>query len=187
MIPLIDPFTRSLRSLAIAGSLLITPPVLAGPGHDGGHDHDEVQAVASGPAIPRFEANSELFEVVGVVSGGKLTLTLDRFASNEPVPDARIELESGSFKVQGEYVAERQSYRFASDAFGAPGTYPVTLTITAGEDVDLLAADLVVPQIEIAPNAAAGGASNNIMWWGAGGAAAILALALGLRRRRPAS
>lgn len=187
MIPLIVPFTHSLRSLAIAGCLLLAPPVLAGPGHDGGHDHDAAQPVASGPAVPRFEAQSELFEVVGVVAGNALTLTVDRYASNEPVPDARIELESGSFKAQGEYIADRQSYRFASDAFGAPGTYPVTLTITAGEEVDLLAADLVVPQLEIAPNAAAGGASNNIVWWGAGGAAAALALALGLRRRRPAS
>ncbi|NMF99373.1 hypothetical protein GPA27_18505 [Aromatoleum toluolicum] len=187
MNPVYHRFTRRLRWLAIAGTVIFATPVLAGPGHDGGHDHDEVQPVASGPAVPRFEAHSELFEVVGVVSRGALTLTLDRYASNEPVPDARIELESGGFKAQGEYVPERQSYRFASEPFATPGSYPVTLTITAGDDVDLLAADLVVPQLETAPAAAAARASNGILWWGAGGAAALLALTLGLRRRRPAS
>ncbi|MBD5803883.1 hypothetical protein AZOA_33240 [Azoarcus sp. Aa7] len=187
MIPVHHPFMRRLRLLAVGGSLIIATPVFAGPGHEGGHDHDEVQSVASGPAVPRFEAHSELFEVVGVVSRGALTLTLDRYASNEPVPDAQIELESGSFKAQGEYVPERQLYRFASAPFGAPGSYPVTLTITAGEDVDLLAADLVVPQVEATPAAGAARTSNGILWWGAGGAATILALAFGLRRRRPAS
>lgn len=179
-------FVRRLRTLAVAGSLVFLTPVFAGPGHEGGHDHDEAPPVASGPTVPRFEAHSELFEVVGVVSRGALTLTVDRYASNEPVSDARVELESGSFKAQGEYVPERQSYRFPSDPFAAPGSYPVTLTITAGEDVDLLAADLVVPQVETAPAAGSVRASNGILWWGAGGVAAILVLALGLRRRRTA-
>ncbi|SIQ06629.1 hypothetical protein SAMN05421829_102154 [Aromatoleum tolulyticum] len=187
MIPVTHHFARRLGSLAVAGSLVLATPALAGPGHEGGHDHDEAQPVASGPAVPRFEAHSELFEVVGVVSRGALALTLDRYASNEPVPDAQIELESGSFKAQGEYVPERQLYRFAAAPFAAPGSYPVTLTITAGDDVDLLAADLVVPQAQAVPSAGAARTSKGVLWWGAGGAAAILALAFGLRRRRPAS
>ena len=187
MIPVTHHFARRLGSLAVAGSLVFAPPLLAGPGHDGGHDEDKVQQVASGPAVPRFETHSELFEVVGVVSRGALTLTLDRYASNEPVPDAQIELESGTFKAQGEYVPERQLYRFAAAPFAAPGSYPVTLTITAGDDVDLLAADLVVPQTQAVPAAGAARTSKGVLWWGAGGAAAILALAFGLRRRRPAS
>lgn len=186
MIPVSHPFTRHLRSFALAGTVVFATPVFAGPGHEGGHEHDEAAPVGAGPAVPRFETHSELFEVVGVVSRGALTLALDRYASNEPVTDAQIELESGSFKALGEYVPERQVYRFTSEPFAAPGSYPVTLTVTAGDEIDLLAADLVVPQVEATPSAGAPLPSNALLW-GAGSAAAVIALALGLRRRRPAS
>ena len=67
----------------------VTPQALAGEGHD----HGDAPAPAAGPALPRFTAVSELFELVGVVDGKHITLYLDRFADNSPVKDATLELQ----------------------------------------------------------------------------------------------
>jgi hypothetical protein len=176
-----------LRHLALILTVGIAAHALAGPGHDGGHDHDEMPALTSGPSLPRFEAHSELFEVVGTLNHGELSLTLDAYATNDPVRDARIELESGDYKAVGEFRAEQGIYRFAAVPFAEPGSYPVTLTITAGDDIDLLAADLVVPPAAPASAVVGASAPNRILLWGAGGVAVVLALAFGLRRGRPAA
>ena len=42
-----------------------------------GHDHGEATTSAGGPALPRFTAVSETFELVGVLNGKQLTLYLD--------------------------------------------------------------------------------------------------------------
>lgn len=63
--------------------------------------HDEATPRAGvAPASPRLLAESETFELVGVLENGTtLRLWLDRWANNAPVPDARIELEIGSTKI----------------------------------------------------------------------------------------
>jgi hypothetical protein len=115
----------------------------AGPGHD--HAHDAPAAAAAAPAAPRFSAASDLFEVVGILSKDNLSLFVDRFDTNEPVTEAVVELESGSFKAKGTLNADIGDFVFASGAFAKPGTYPIQLTVTAGDDVDILAANLVIP------------------------------------------
>ena len=77
-----------------------------------GHDHGEAPTAVSGPALPRFTATSDLFELVGVLNGKKMALYLDRIEDNSPVKDARLELEIGGAKVtvtrvgDGEFEAE---------------------------------------------------------------------------------
>jgi hypothetical protein len=133
---------------------LLVPAALAGPGHDhgdGGHDHGEDAAAASGgSASPRFAAQSELFEAVGVLQGGELSVFVDRYDDNAPVVDATVELESGEFKASGTLHEDHGDYSFPGAPFEKPGRYPIVLTITAGEDVDLLAGILVVPAPETA-------------------------------------
>ncbi|MCK0506490.1 hypothetical protein [Aromatoleum anaerobium] len=180
-----NPFFRTVpgfvRRLALALAVGLAAPALAGPGHEGGHDHDEAPIVTSGAALPRFEAHSDLFEVVGTLRGGELALTLDDYATNAPVAGARVELESGSYRSVGEPV-EAGSYRFGDTPFAAPGTYPVMLTVSAGDDVDLLAADLVVAAPAV--DAATGSASlRERLLWGAGGVLALVTLGLGVRAR----
>jgi len=175
---------RQARRLTLLLVIGLAAPAIAGPGHEGGHDHDEAPLVTAGPALPRFEAHSDLFEAVGVVNHRELSLTLDAYATNEPVPDAQIELESGTFKAVGEFRPEQGRYRFDAGPFVAPGTHPITLTITAGNDVDLLAADLIVPEERAAAAETGKVVSKGPLLWGAGGLVAALALAFGLRRRR---
>ena len=58
-----------------------------------GHDHEEQPPVSAG-ALPRGEADFDAFEIVAIVRGENLEIYLDRFATNEPVTGATIEVES---------------------------------------------------------------------------------------------
>ncbi len=119
---------------------LFTATVFAGEGHD----HGEAKPAASGPAQPRFSAQSDLFDAVGILSKDELVLYVDRAGSNEPVLNASIELESTGVKAIGKFEATLGEYHFDSKAFAKDGAYPITLTIRAGQDNDLLTADLDV-------------------------------------------
>ncbi|NMG29984.1 hypothetical protein [Aromatoleum evansii] len=190
MIPNLPPILLRLRRLMLPLVFSLAAPAFAGPGHDGGHEGDETQTMATDPALPRFEAHSDLFEVVGTVNRGEISVTLDTWATNEPVAGAQIELESGSYKANGEFQRDDGSYRFKSAPFGETGSYPITLTISTGNDVDLLAASLVVPQAlgtSVATGTPRTSGPDRRVWWGIGGLAAVLALAFGLRSRRRAA
>jgi len=151
--------------------LLMTSLVLSSP------------ARAAEATRPSFEADSEVFELVGRIKDGRMTLTLDRWESNEPVRDARIEIDSNGRSLVAA-VQEDGTYMLDAAPFAAPSTYPLTITITADEESDLLAADLVVsangdPSLT---TMATGGRLGAI----AAGALALLAtvIFLALRRRR---
>lgn len=163
----------ALGSLAFAG----------GDASDG-HSHGPAPAAISGPALPRFTAQSDLFEAVGVLSGNELSITIDRYASNEPVLAAKLEMESGSFKAVLDFHADHGDYSAPAAPFKNPGTYPITLTIIAGEQSDLLAGELVVPD----PKASADVRYSHAPWWRwltyAAALAALLAVAVRFLRRR---
>ncbi|WP_374434051.1 hypothetical protein [Inhella sp.] len=127
------------KHLLIALALLLVHPAWAGPGHD--HDHDHDAPLASAPAQPRFVASSELFELVGVLDGKALTLYLDRADSNEPVTAATLELELAGAKLKPQPQADG-SFRAELAAVPAAGVHPITATVRAGEDADLLAGEL---------------------------------------------
>ncbi len=106
-----------------------------------GHDHDEAPVAAGGPALPRFTAESELFELVGVVNGKQITLYLDRFADGSPVKDAKLELELGGVKVPVESHAEGEFEATLAQEL-KPGVIAVAATVMAGAESDLLAGEL---------------------------------------------
>lgn len=173
--------TSLLRIFVLLISLF-SANTFAGPGHDHG---DEGAKAPTGPVSPRFEAHSDLFEVVGILGSKELAIFVDRFADNAPVRQAKVELESGSLKAVGEFNAETGDYHFPGAAFQKPGSYPVSLTITAGDDIDILAANLVVPD----PHAGHAHAAETPKWmWWAGGGAVVVAIAFiaVLRRQRSA-
>jgi MYXO-CTERM domain-containing protein len=159
------PLRNTAVALACAAALIV--PSLAASAAD---------AVRSS-----FEAHSELFELVGRIKDGRLMLTLDRWASNEPVSAAKIEIE-----VNGQNLVARAqadgTYLLEAAPFAAPATYPLTISITAGEDSDLLAADFVVAGDNVKPAAASS------IFHGPGIVAALALLAaaalLTLRRRK---
>lgn len=125
------------KHLLILLALLLACPAFAGPGHDHG---DEAPKTAA-PAQPRFAAHSELFELVGVLEGKALTLYLDRADSNEPVTTATLELELAGATLKPRPQADG-SFRAELATVPAAGVHPVTATVTAGEEADLLAGEL---------------------------------------------
>lgn len=132
---------RMLPTLALAFSLLASVPVFAHGGAD-----DEAPAAVSGaaPGAPRTEAESVEFELVGVVRAGGLVLTLDRFATNEPIPDGTIEVAEGD----GSVTAQRQedgTYLAKAPWLAHPGKHELTFTVAAGNTSDLLTATIDLP------------------------------------------
>ena len=115
----------------------VAPQALAGDGHD----HGDAPAPAAGPALPRFTAVSELFELVGVVDGKQVTLYLDHFADNSPVKDARLELQLDGNAIAVEQHAEGEFDAVLEQEL-KPGVVSVTATVSTGQETDLLAGEL---------------------------------------------
>lgn len=159
--------------------LVLAVPAFAGEGHD----HGEAPAAASGPALPRFAAHSELFEAVGVLNGKELSILIDRFDSNAPVLGAKVDIESGSLKSPAAFRADHGDYSVPGDTFNQPGTYAITLTVMAGDQTDLLAAELVVPAPDI--DHAKESATRPWPRWGAWLAALVGLAVLAVLARRP--
>ncbi|MGL5001383.1 MAG: hypothetical protein ACRDAM_00405, partial [Casimicrobium sp.] len=65
---------------AFCAALLLTPLAVAGPGHD----HGDAVPTAAASALPRFTAQSDLFDAVGVLGKDELVVFIDRAATNEP-------------------------------------------------------------------------------------------------------
>ncbi|SMC29399.1 hypothetical protein SAMN02745857_03815 [Andreprevotia lacus DSM 23236] len=127
---------------AIVLTLVLVAP-LSAQAH-GGEDHgDAAPAAVAGSLAPRAQAQTELFELLATAEQGQLLIYLDRFDSNAPVADAKVEVESGSW--HGTALAGPNGiFRVAAPQFKQPGTYPLVFTVQAGKDNDLIEATLTV-------------------------------------------
>ncbi len=161
---------RLLATGLLAG-LLTAGPTRASEGHD----HGPAAPATGGTASPRFTAVSDDFELVGVLAGRQLTLYLDRAADNRPVPGAAIELEIGGAKLKAAPQADA-TYQVMLAEAPKPGVLPVTATVTAGAETDLLAGELDLHAAESASaDAAHRHGWHEVAPWAA---AALLALVL---------
>jgi len=138
-----------------AATLLAAASLGAHAHGDEPHGDEPHPPSATAAVGPRFEAATENFEMVGRLEHGALTLFINKFETNEPVLQAKVELESGEHKAVAAYEAQQGSYvvgepRFV-DAVGKPGAHAIVVTLTAGNEADLLEATL-----NMAPPAAAG-------------------------------
>ena len=106
----------STWSALFVAAFLVSAPARA----DEGHDHGDAGPAVSGEALPRFTAESETFELVGVLRGKQITLYLDRFADNSPVPGAQIELEIAGAKFTADQRGDA-TYEVVLPEAPAPG------------------------------------------------------------------
>ncbi|MBI3283323.1 MAG: hypothetical protein HYZ65_00520 [Burkholderiales bacterium] len=156
----------------------------AGPGAHGpnGEHLDAPGQQLHQDSGPRLEAHSELFELVGRLQDGELSLLIDDYASNRPVLNARLEVEYRGMKTLAQFHADHGDYavhdpRFLK-ALTQPGKHALMFTVSAGEDSDLLEGSL-----EIHAGQHPHTDRKQVWIWSAAGLLAVLALALLLRRR----
>lgn len=110
---------------------------------NGGHDHGGPGELPT-TALPRMEATSPDFELVAVAEGHRLEIYLDRFATNEPIDGATIEIDVDGSKATA--IFENDGiYALDADWVAAPGTKNLVFTIVAPDVSDLLVGTLEVP------------------------------------------
>lgn len=143
--------TVAMRVGVIAALMFAFGAAFAGPGaHGPGGEHLDAPGghAASTTAQPRIETKSELFELVGYLGEGELSVMINRFETNEPVLDARVEVAMGASKATAKFHGDHGDYAVDDAAFlkqlSVPGEHPLIFTIVAGNDSDLLEGILAV-------------------------------------------
>jgi cobalt-zinc-cadmium efflux system membrane fusion protein len=124
---------RSVTTCAVVLTMLLGHLKLAA--HEG-HDHQALPVPSAGAIAARAEASSDAFELVAVARGNELAIYLDRFATNEPVEGAGIEVETPAGPATA--TASGDVYRLEAPWLAAPGRYDLIFTVTAGDSVDVL-------------------------------------------------
>ena len=171
------------RLTAFTAAILIAAAPLATQAGDG-HDHGEAPATPTGPALPRFAATSDTFELVGVLDGHDLTLWLDHAADNSPVEGASLELEIGGVKVEAE---QHEAGEFEAELAAEPeeGEIAIKAKVVVGQRTELLSGDLDIHE-EHAEESASGASWGTYGAWGAGGLVLLALLGRAMRRARVA-
>lgn len=152
---------------------LLSLPLSAAFAH-GGEDHGAPPALpASTLTMPSTEASSLDFELVAQLNGDTLTVYLDRFADNQPVSKADIQVESEvasvAFNASLHEVAPG-TYQAPAAALNSAGEHSLLFTVVAGEQSDFLDAVLNVSAAQHADHAA----PLSKRWWWLGGGLLIL-------------
>lgn len=164
----------------IAALFLFAPP--AALAH-GGEDHGAPAPAVSQAVAPRASASSEDFEAVVVLEGKKLRLYLDRYASNEPVAGARMEIEGDSLKG---VATESSPGVYVIDAGSLPaGSHALTIAVETADSADLLLATLDIAPAPVVDEHVHGW-NEWLVWLGAGGLALAGGVLWALRRRKQA-
>ena len=141
-----------LAAMVWIGLLLAMPMALqAGPGAHGPNGEHLDGASASptqGETTPHMETHTEDFELVAKMDGGKLSVLIDRFATNEPLLGADVQVESQGITAKGTFHPDHGDYAFTDKqllaALARPGQHALVFTVVKGDDNDLLEGMLIV-------------------------------------------
>ncbi|MEH6435226.1 hypothetical protein [Massilia sp. DD77] len=169
-------------------AMLAMSPAFASPGaHGPNGEHLDGQSTTSGAAsaVPRIETFTEAFELLGHLSGGELSILIDRYETNEPVLNGALEVQYKDLKAKATFHADLGDYAIDDPAFLAaiskPGTHALLFTLIAGDESDLLEGTLTVTQ---AADDHGHGHPLGRRWLAAGAAAAVVGAAVFVVRRR---
>ncbi|CAG9167218.1 hypothetical protein CURE108131_04095 [Cupriavidus respiraculi] len=132
--------------------LIVVVAMLAGTvyahGPEGDHDHAAADAAAAQGQQPVIEAHTEMFELVGTLAAGELSVMVDRYATNDPVTEGTLEVEFNGIRASGKLHADAGDFAFTDEALlralREPGTHPLVFTLVAGGDSDLMEGTLQV-------------------------------------------
>ncbi|WP_225157821.1 MULTISPECIES: efflux RND transporter periplasmic adaptor subunit [unclassified Bradyrhizobium] len=142
-----------LAALGLAGAFWLASLVFALSGAFGheGHDHGDAEKTAVvSSAYPRIAARSELYEIVGILKDGRLSVFIDDVATNEPVSDAALQVTIGD-SAPIEASSQEDGVYTAAIPNGTPsGSVEVIFSINASRGNDLLV-DSFIPRAEARP------------------------------------
>ena len=78
--------------------------------HEGHEDDDATRSALASSTYPRVSAHSELYELVGIVRGERLSIYLDHVATNEPIADAKVKVAIADAEPVDAASAEKGVY-----------------------------------------------------------------------------
>jgi len=126
----------------------------------GGEDHGDTAMAVNATGLPRVEAHTDLFELVGQLDAQGLSLLIDRYDSNAPVLGAKVTVESGGIEAAATFRAGHGDYTVTDERLLAllrqGQEHALVFTITLGDDSDLLDATLRRPVMVIPTEHATG-------------------------------
>ena len=113
--------------------------------HEGHENDDATRSALSSSTYPRVTAHSELYELVGIVRGERLSIYLDRFATNEPVADAKVKVAIADAEPVDAAPAEKGVYTISFPRSARTGSVEIVFSVTASSGDDLLVGALSLP------------------------------------------
>src|SRR5687767_5285692 len=118
-------FTKAAIGIVVLLTLLCAGPL---PAHEG-HDHGAPPPPVSATIAPRGEAASDALQLVAIAEGEELAIYLDRFATNEPIEGATIEVETpGGPATATPHAGD--AYHLAAPWLAKPGRHDLIITVT---------------------------------------------------------
>lgn len=130
---------------------ITTTSAVAAPGAHGpnGEHLDSPQAGhVPGKVGPRIETFTETFELVGHLEQDELSLLIDRYDTNEPVLNGKLEVEFNGIKAPAKFHADHGDYAVDDanllKALAKPGKHALLFTFSAGSENNLLEGTLDV-------------------------------------------
>lgn len=132
-------------AFVVGAGLFLTGAPLPAAAHGG---HDEAEPVVAGVGAPRAEAASQDFELVAIAGPHRLTIYLDRFATDEPVERATLEVAENAGKTVKAEPREEGGYVVTAPWLDVPGKHDLTFIVSAGDLSDLLTATIEIPESE---------------------------------------
>ena len=166
-----------LGSFALSSGFAFASPGAHGPN---GEHLDAAPTAGATSSAPKFEAKSESYELVGRLQGGEFSMFINRFATNEPVDQAKVEVELGQLKAPAPYHSDQGDYAVADEKFlaelGKKGSHALVITILDGKESDLLDGALVVGATTAATEVAHAHGEENALLFGALAIAALAAV-----------
>jgi RND family efflux transporter MFP subunit len=138
---------------------------LSAPFAHEGHEHDDAtRSALASSTYPRVTAHSELYEVVGIVRGERLSIYLDHFATNESVSDAKVKVAIGDAEPVDAEPTEKGIYTISFPRSARTGSVEVVFSVTATSGDDLLAGSLTLPSDTKASDDAASSIGAVSLW-----------------------
>src|SRR5712691_5190007 len=146
-----------LRVLLVALSLVVGLGLGAAPRTAAGHGDDAAAPPSPGVRLsPRLVARSGDFELVGAARGRTLSIYLDRFADNQPVTGAKLDVEADG-QTMSARAEPNGTYTLTANWVAQTGRHAVIVTIVSDQGSDLLAGTLDIPSAPAAASPAING------------------------------